>query len=61
MVIEVGNTPDELPRWLVEIEVALLVCRNEAAKALQQCEMLRSGISGALAKLVGTLPKCEEQ
>jgi len=61
IVIEVENTPDELPQWLTETEEALLACRNDAAKTLQQCKMLRSGISGALAKLVGTLPKCEEQ
>jgi len=60
IVIEVENTPDELPQWLTETEEALLACRNEFTKALQQCEMLRRGISGALAKLVGTLPKCKE-
>jgi len=60
MAIEVGSTPNELPQWLAETEEALLACRNELTKALQQCKMLRSGISGALAKLVGTLPKCKE-
>jgi hypothetical protein len=61
LVIETDRSPDRLPQWLVEIEEALLACRNDAAKTMQQCKMLRSGISGALAKLVGTLPKCEEQ